>query len=142
MRYTKWTVQRAESIMNVLAGLCPDRSRIPGEYGGADIPDDWGREYDLELYVQTFDAAIAFAKEFPDTLWCYGNHDLCYVWNERESGYSWAVQVVGHTPVEKIYRSGSVISCDVFSTYRDGRPIGTQKYPVIDTVEKTLWKEV
>ena len=107
-----------------------------------DIPDDWGREYDLELYVQTFDAAIAFAKEFPDTLWCYGNHDLCYVWNERESGYSWAVQVVGHTPVEKIYRSGSVISCDVFSTYRDGRPIGTQKYPVIDTVEKTLWKEV
>ena len=195
-----------------------------------DIPDDWGREYDLELYVQTFDAAISFAKEFPDTLWCYGNHDLCYLWNERESGYSRAaaytvrnkleelkdalpsenqiryihriddvlfchggilqafveenventgsvdetlaeinamgpeqlwcsaspiwyrpqdsrepmygegslLQVVGHTPVEKIYRSGNVISCDVFSTYRDGRPIGTQEYPVIDTVKKSL----
>lgn len=195
-----------------------------------DIPDDWGREYDLELYVQTFDAAIFFAKEFPDTLWCYGNHDLCYLWNERESGYSRAaaytvrnkleelkdalpsenqiryihriddvlfchggilqafveenventgsvdetlaeinamgpeqlwcsaspiwyrpqdsrepmygegslLQVVGHTPVEKIYRSGNVISCDVFSTYRDGRPIGTQEYPVIDTVKKSL----
>lgn len=199
-----------------------------------DLPDDWNREYDLELYAQTFDAAISFAKEFPDTLWCYGNHDLCYVWNERESGYSRAaaylvrnkweklkdalpsenqlccihridnvlfchggilqafveenvkntgsvdeiiaeinamgpeqlwcsaspiwyrpqerretmygedtlLQVVGHTPVEKIYRSGNVISCDVFSTYPGGRPIGTQKYPVIDTVEKTLWKEV
>ena len=199
-----------------------------------DIPDDWNREYDLELYAQTFDAAISFAKEFPDTLWCYGNHDLCYVWNERESGYSRAaaylvrnkleklkdalpsenqlccihridnvlfchggilqafveenvkntgsvdeiiaeinamgpeqlwcsaspiwyrpqerretmygedsfLQVVGHTPVEKIYRSGNVISCDVFSTYPDGHSIGTQKYPVIDTVEKTLWKEV
>ena len=195
-----------------------------------DIPDDWGREYDLELYVQTFDAAISFAKEFPDTLWCYGNHDLCYLWNERESGYSRAaaytvrnkleelkdalpsenqiryihriddvlfchggilqafveenventgsvdetlaeinamgpeqlwcsaspiwyrpqdsrepmygegslLQVVGHTPVEKIYRSGNVISCDVFSTCRDGRPIGTQEYPVIDTVKKSL----
>ena len=195
-----------------------------------DIPDDWGREYDLELYVQTFDAAIFFAKEFPDTLWCYGNHDLCYLWNERESGYSRAaaytvrnkleelkdalpsenqiryihriddvlfchggilqafveenventgsvdetlaeinamgpeqlwcsaspiwyrpqdsrepmygegslLQVVGHTPVEKIYRSGNVISCDVFSTYRDGCPIGTQEYPVIDTVKKSL----
>lgn len=195
-----------------------------------DIPDDWGREYDLELYVQTFDAAISFAKEFPDTLWCYGNHDLCYLWNERESGYSRAaaytvrnkleelkdalpsekqiryihriddvlfchggilqafveenventgsvdetlaeinamgpeqlwcsaspiwyrpqdrrepmygegslLQVVGHTPVEKIYRSGNVISCDVFSTYWDGRPIGTQEYPVIDTVKKSL----
>lgn len=199
-----------------------------------DIPDDWNREYDIELYAQTFDAAISFAKEFPDTLWCYGNHDLCYLWNERESGYSraaaymvrnkleelkealpagnqiryiqriddvlfchggilqafveenvkntdsvdqiiaeintmgpeqlWSnaspiwyrpqyhqetmyeedslLQVVGHTPVEKIYRSTNVISCDVFSTYRDGHPIGTQKYPVIDTVEKILWKEV
>ena len=40
-----------------------------------DIPDDWNREYDIELYAQTFDAAISFAKEFPDTLWCYGNRD-------------------------------------------------------------------
>lgn len=51
------------------------------------------------------------------------------------------LQVVGHTPVEKIYRSTNVISCDVFSTYRDGHPIGTQKYPVIDTVEKFYGKK-
>ena len=192
-----------------------------------DIPDDWGSENNIGLYVETFDAAIVFAKKYPDTLWAYGNHDLCYMWNERESGYSpmaaWTVQekllelrralpvgheikyiqkidnvlfchggvldyfvkgtvpssayhdvdevvsrinefhhdfmwndispiwfrpqfsagemyksseilqVVGHTPVDTIYRKGNVISCDVFSTYRDGRPIGTGEFPVIDT---------
>ena len=192
-----------------------------------DIPDDWNQEYNLELYNETFDAAIAFAKKYPDTLWVYGNHDLCYLWDERESGYSpaaaytvvkkleelksalpegneiryvqkidnvlfchggiteyfvkkvvpaakyddvdevvriinglpreymWSdvspiwhrpqytvgkmygadkiLQVVGHTPVEEIYREGNVISCDVFSTYRDGRAIGTEEFAVVET---------
>ena len=192
-----------------------------------DIPDDWDNEYNIGLYVETFDAAIGFAEKYPYTLWSYGNHDLCYMWNERESGYSaaasWTVQekllelkrtlpegneiryiqkidnvlfchgglmnyfvrhvvpsskyhdvdeavriinglhhdymwndaspiwhrpqysparmykprkllqVVGHTPVDRIYRNGNVISCDVFSTYRDGRPIGTKEFTVIDT---------
>ena len=53
-----------------------------------DLPDDWRQEYNLTLYEETFDAAISFAKTFPDTLWCYGNHDVCYLWNQRESGYS------------------------------------------------------
>ena len=192
-----------------------------------DIPDDWNQEYNMDLYIQTFDAAIAFAKKYPDALWAYGNHDLCYLWDERESGYSpvaarivpekieelksvlpqgneiryiqkidnvlfchgglldyfvkntvpvsqysdvdevirringlsrelmwndlspiWhrpqytagrmysqekVLQVVGHTPVERIYRDGSVISCDVFSTYKNGSPIGTEEFTVVDT---------
>ena len=53
-----------------------------------DIPDDFKKQFQLELYVQTYDAAISFATEYPQTLWCYGNHDLCYVWNRRETGYS------------------------------------------------------
>lgn len=53
-----------------------------------DIPDDWGREWNLRLYKDTFDITINFAKKYPDTLWCYGNHDVCYLWNQRESGYS------------------------------------------------------
>ena len=53
-----------------------------------DIPDDWGKEYDIALYEQTYDAAIDFAKEFPETAWCYGNHDLSYLWHRLESGYS------------------------------------------------------
>ena len=192
-----------------------------------DLADDWGKEYKLEEYIATYDAAIDFAQEFPNSLWCYGNHDLCYLWNERESGYShgartivqekvmklnmtlpmdnpikyvqkvdnvlfchggiskyfveryvplsmyddvsyvvdkinalghremWCddspiwyrpqyykgkmyksrkcLQVVGHTPVEKINKCKNVISCDVFSTYQDGSPIGTQELLVIDT---------
>ena len=38
-----------------------------------DIADDWRQEFNLDLYMQSYDAAIAFAKEFPDSLWCYGN---------------------------------------------------------------------
>ena len=192
-----------------------------------DIPDDWDQQYNIALYEETFDAAISFAMEYPDTLWCMGNHDLSYVWQQPESGYSglasltvqkklidlksvlpednpmkyiqkidnvvfchggirdgfvkehvdasrydnadeaieeinclgvydmwndlspiwlrpqynrWKMykakellQVVGHTPVDKITRKGNVISCDVFSTYRDGRPIGTREFLWLDT---------
>lgn len=43
------------------------------------------------------------------------------------------VQVVGHTPVEKIRKKNGFISTDVFSTYRDGRQIGESAMIVIDT---------
>lgn len=192
-----------------------------------DIADDWRQQFNLDLYIQTYDAAISFAREYPDTLWCYGNHDLCYPWNQRESGYSkiaprtvceklralreslpdenvlayvhridnvlfshgglaeefvryyipadqyentdrvlaminqfgcgemWQdlspiwyrpqyykgklyradelLQVVGHTPVVEITRKGNLISCDVFSTDHERKPIGTEEFTVIDT---------
>ena len=192
-----------------------------------DIPDDWGQEYNLGLYEDTFDAAVRFQKAYPDTLWCYGNHDLSYEWLQYESGFSslaipvvtaklsalrgelpdksqmayihriddviflhgglthafvkyyasdadyddtdaviekinllgrydmwddasplWfrpqfynekmykeadLLQVVGHTPVMQIDRLGNVLSCDLFSTYRNGDPIGTQEFLLIDT---------
>ena len=76
----------------------------------------------------------------PEQLWCSASPIWYRPQDSREPMYGEGslLQVVGHTPVEKIYRSGNVISCDVFSTYRDGRPIGTQEYPVIDTVKKSL----
>ena len=44
------------------------------------------------------------------------------------------LQIVGHTPMDEITKTRSVISTDVFSAYRDGRPIGkNQEYLVIDT---------
>lgn len=192
-----------------------------------DIPDDWNKQFDITLYDETFDTAIRFAKAHPKTLWCYGNHDLCYWWHEIETGFSslasgtvqrklfelrqsvpennpicyvqridnvlfshggisddfvkayvsnrsyhnvdavvnrinelgrismwhndspiWLrpqyenirmykprklLQIVGHTPVNRIERKGNVISCDVFSTYRDGRPIGTEEFLLLDT---------
>ena len=53
-----------------------------------DIPDDWGKQYELDVYEETFNTAIAFAKSYPETKWCYGNHDLSYLWSCLESGYS------------------------------------------------------
>ena len=192
-----------------------------------DLADDFHQEFNLDLYAQTYDAAIQFAKDHPGTLWCYGNHDLCYPWQQRESGYSpvaartvcekldelkhtvpdsrdiayihridnvlfchggladafvqkyvpeelwdepdqvleivssfgpgrmWQdlspiwyrpqfqsgllykeetfLHVVGHTPVTQITKNGNLISCDVFSTYRDGTPYGTCEYLLLDT---------
>ena len=192
-----------------------------------DIADDWWQEFRLELYERTYDAAIDFAVRFPDTLWCYGNHDVCYLWDRRETGYSflaagtvrrklselqralpdcrqlaylhriggflfshaglcerfikrhvptadaedtdrilktvnalgpdpmWELdspvwyrpqydgaglyrrdgmtQIVGHTPVTGLKEEDGLISCDVFSTDRSGRPIGTQEFLLLDT---------
>ena len=42
-------------------------------------------------------------------------------------------QVVGHTPVERIFEKDGIISTDVFSTYRDGRQIGESAMMVIDS---------
>ena len=43
------------------------------------------------------------------------------------------LQVVGHTPMDEITREKNLISSDVFSTYWDGRPIGTQEFLLLDT---------
>ncbi len=191
-----------------------------------DLVDDWNQERNLDLYSQTFDAADKFLREYPDTLFCYGNHDLSYPWEMLESGYSayahelvvdrlkqlvnilskenvafihridntlfshagltesfvkahfgwnsdvdieyivnyinkmgkaymwtddspiWArpqngswklyphnmFQVVGHTPVEWPQKEGNLLTLDNFSTYRNGNPIGDQKFVWVDTL--------
>ena len=86
-----WMFRQAEEIM--------EKGTVERAVCLMDIPDDWNQEYNLELYNETFDAAIAFAKKYPDTLWTYGNHDLCYLWDERESGYSPAA---AYTVVKKL----------------------------------------
>ena len=53
-----------------------------------DLPDDWNQQLNIDLYIRTFDAAMRFQAEFPDTLWCYGNHDVSYLWRRSETGYS------------------------------------------------------
>lgn len=193
-----------------------------------DIADDWDKQYSLELYESAYDRAIQFARDFPETLWCYGNHDISYVWNKMESGYSriagnivckkmaelkeaaegkmaflhriditlfshgglsldfvrmmernrnkrfiaidevvevantaspdelwndvsplWFrpqyvfglnvykkdlyTQVVGHTPVDQIYKRHGIISTDTFSTTSGGEQIGPSQFAVVDT---------
>ena len=55
-------------------------------------------------------------------------------YNEKMYKEEDLLQVVGHTPVMQIDRLGNMLSCDLFSTYSTGDPIGTQEYLLIDTV--------
>ena len=53
-----------------------------------DIPDDWGMEFQIDRYMETFDRVIRFATDHPTSLWCYGNHDVSYLWGRPVTGYS------------------------------------------------------
>ena len=60
-----------------------------------DIADDFRQEFNLDLYKKTYDAAIRFAKAHQDTLWCWGNHDMSYIWERLETGFSpYAIDIV------------------------------------------------
>ena len=199
-----------------------------------DFCDDWEQGHNVGLYDKTFDALDEFIHLYPDTLICYGNHDISYVWKEWETGYSpiaretvvarlhelyqkygverwkyihkldnvlfshagltkgfvleyfaydtdnslehiveavnrmgqgelwddaspiWArpsdgydfygkgcLQIVGHTPVSvpEFYKDADLLVCDTFSTYSNGKPIGNQRFVVVDTETKE-WAEV
>ena len=70
-----------------------------------DIADDWMQQYNLDAYIDTYNRAIRFAEDYPDTLWCYGNHDVCYQWNMRESGYSPIAAYTVNEKLEKLKRT-------------------------------------
>ena len=53
-----------------------------------DLVDDWNQAKNLLLYKQTFEALVKFIKRHPNFMFCYGNHDVSYIWGTRESGYS------------------------------------------------------
>ena len=53
-----------------------------------DIPDKWDTQFSVELYEQTYDAAIDFARSYPDSLWCLGNHDIKYIFGSFDDYYS------------------------------------------------------
>lgn len=214
-----WMFDRAEDVLQ--------KKSIDNMVCLMDIPDDWGQECNIGLYEETYDRAIEFAKKHSDSLWCYGNHDLSYMWRASESGYSYyaeeivyeklialrkilteqdrikyihridnvlfmhggltdefvkaftkpshyndvdavisginsmgkgrmwqnyspiwlrpqygnyrmykprkLLQVVGHTPVKQIEKRGNVISCDTFSTYRNGDPYGAREFLLLNT---------
>ena len=53
-----------------------------------DLVDDWGKGNDIDAYEETLKRAAEFGKEHGESLWCYGNHDVSYLWDAMESGYS------------------------------------------------------
>ena len=76
-----WIFDQAEDIMR-------DKGFERAVFIG-DLVDDWDHESDVGLYEETLKRAVEFAKDHPDMLWCYGNHDLAYLWDiEDHPGFS------------------------------------------------------
>ena len=71
-----------EEAGNLLKSVRYDRVVLLG-----DLVDDWFCEKEYDLYKETLKKARDFILEH-DALLCYGNHDLSYVWEAVESGYS------------------------------------------------------
>ncbi len=71
-----------------------------------DLVDDWGKGNNIDLYKETLDRAVEFAKSHECSLWCYGNHDVSYLWGEMESGYS---VVARETVIEGITKLEHVV---------------------------------
>lgn len=72
-----------------------------------------------------------------DELWC----DASPIWARPQDGRiemypKGYLQVVGHTPVRKTDYFGEVVTVDNFSTYRNGDPIGDQRFIWVDTETK------
>ena len=75
---------KAETVVE--SGVC-DRVVMLG-----DLPDDWGMEENINLYEKTYEIAADFCERHNNTLFCYGNHDISYVWQALENGYSSAAR--------------------------------------------------
>ena len=80
-----WIFDKADTLIKVEN---PDYIVFLG-----DLVDDWGQAENIELYNKTFDKAEEFIRKYRDKIrWCYGNHDVSYLWNKLESGFSYMAQ--------------------------------------------------
>ena len=69
-----------------------------------DLVDDWGKGNDLDAYEETLKRAAEFGKEHGESLWCYGNHDVSYLWDAMESGYSVQARLTAIEGITKLER--------------------------------------
>ena len=69
-----------------------------------DLVDDWGKGNDLGAYEETLNRAAEFGKEHDESLWCYGNHDVSYLWDAMESGYSVQARLTAIEGITKLER--------------------------------------
>ena len=91
---------------------------------------------DITELVDVIDEINSFGKW---DLW----KDNSPIWARPQDGYydmyrEDLFQVVGHTPVDAPLLTGNVLTLDTFSTYRNGTPIGDERFVWIDTVS-TKW---
>jgi predicted MPP superfamily phosphohydrolase len=70
-----------------------------------DLVDDWNQTRNLDLYRETFDVIYKFLEKYPNTLYCFGNHDVSYLFRAFESGYSFYARDIVVEGVNKIIYS-------------------------------------
>ncbi len=92
------------------------------------FPDHRG---DLDELIRSINASGR------DELWC----DASPIWARPQDGRTelypkGLLQVVGHTPVRKTDYFNGLLTVDNFSTYRNGDPVGDQRFVWVDTVSK------
>ena len=75
-----WMLDRADDLI--------DRDSYDRIVFLGDFVDNWDQQDNIGLYDATFDAIRDFIKKHQNSLICFGNHDLSYVWQTTESGYS------------------------------------------------------
>ena len=69
-----------------------------------DLVDDWGMEYKLDLYDEMLARTADFIVKH-NAYFCYGNHDVSYLWDRLESGFSPAAHdrvIAGMRRIEEI----------------------------------------
>ncbi len=81
-----------------------DKSSYEGIVVLGDLVDDWGKGNDLGAYEETLNRAAEFGKEHGESLWCYGNHDVSYLWDTMESGYSVQARLTAIEGITKLER--------------------------------------
>ena len=68
-----------------------------------DIVDDWGCMFDFMKYKETMDKLISFAQKYPYMRFCYGNHDLSYLWDQYDHpGFSTAAEDIVRDKFEEL----------------------------------------
>ena len=68
-----------------------------------DLVDDWNQEKNLDLYRDTFEVIYEFLIRYPDTIYCIGNHDISYLFNAFETGYSSYARDIVVEGINKIF---------------------------------------
>lgn len=86
-----------------------------------DLVDDWGQEKNIELYNKTFDRAEEFIRKYRDKIkWCYGNHDVSYLCNRLETGFSYMAQ---ETVVRRMKGLKELLGDDIAIIHRIGNTL-------------------
>ena len=93
-----WMFKRAEELMQ--------EYRIETLVFLGDLVDDWKKQYSIEAYLETMNTAIDFYRRHPKAIYVLGNHDIGYLWQRRQTGYS---PIAGRTVIEKFEELKNVL---------------------------------